>query len=392
MKKFICVVVILAALGGYGYWSWQRPVPALRPSHLNGSQTVAAPASTLAWPASQAAIALAGTDVFQVNGTQTPVPTASTAKVITSLMVLKQKPLSLNQQGPVITLTADDAARYAAYVARDGSVVPVQAGEQITEYQMLQAILLPSANNMADSLAIWAYGSLDAYAKAANAYLLSVGLKDTVVGSDASGLSPDTKSTAGDMVKLGLLAMRNPVLAQIVAQPTATGIPLTTSIKNVNFLLGTDGIIGIKTGNSDEAGGAFLTASKFKVGGQDKTVVAAVIGAPNLVAAMGQSRSLIQSAQKNFTTVSVIKKGVALGQYKQPWGGNISAIAASNLSAFAWNGSTVKSSIRLDATASDPQAGQVVGQLKSSGKTISVILKDSPAKPSFWWRLLHPLN
>lgn len=392
MKKIASVILIVVLVGGYTFWSLNRPIPSLQPARLSGNLQLETPSSKLVWPASQAAVSLLDSDELDSNGAQTPVPTASTAKVITALMVLRQKPLKPGQQGPAITITADDVARYHNYVAQDGSVIPVQAGEQITEYQALQALLLPSANNIADLLATWSYGSLDQYKKSANAYLLNQGLKDTVVGSDASGLSPDTKSTAADMVKIGKLAMQNPVIAEIVGQASATGIPLTTSIKNVNYLLGTDGIVGIKTGNSDQAGGAFLAASKFTVDGKQKTVIAAVMSAPDLVNAMKQTLTLIRGAQANFKTVQVTNKGAVLGEYKQPWGGSISAIASDDLWVSAWNGSTIKSNVRLNATKSNPQAGQIVGSLTADGKTVNIILKSGPSKPSVLWRLSHPLK
>ncbi len=60
-------------------------------------------------------------------------PIASVAKVMTAYAVLKQKPLSAGQQGPMITITAADVAIYNDYVAKDGSVAKVEQGEQISE-------------------------------------------------------------------------------------------------------------------------------------------------------------------------------------------------------------------------------------------------------------------
>lgn len=392
MKKFAAALIAVVLLGGYSAWSLRQPVPSLKPTELKNSLQTPVSASKLAWPTSQAAVAVEGTDILETHGVQTPIATASTAKIITALMTLKSHPLSAGEQGPAITITAADVERYKNYVAQDGSVVPVHAGEQITEYQALQALLLPSANNIADKLAEWSYGSLDQYNKSANSYLLSLGLKNTIVGSDASGLSPDTVSTAHDMAKIGLLAMENPVIAQIVGQATAIGIPLTASVRNVNFLLGIDNIVGIKTGNSDQAGGAFVGAARFKVGNEDKNVVTAVMGAPDLVNAMRQSQALIRSAQTNFTEVSVVKKGTKLGEYRQPWGGHLDAVAAGDLSAYAWNGSSVKSSIKLNGTSQDAQAGDTVGTLTANGKTVNVVLESKPAEPSILWRFTHPLE
>jgi D-alanyl-D-alanine carboxypeptidase (penicillin-binding protein 5/6) len=100
-------------------------------------------------------------------------------------------------------------------------VVKVAAGEQISEYQALQAMLLPSANNMADSLARWAFGSPADYVTYANGIIKKMGLSHTVVGN-TNGFDDTTTSTADDLVMIGLQAMRNPVIADIVSQSTAS--------------------------------------------------------------------------------------------------------------------------------------------------------------------------
>src|SRR5207245_1841316 len=118
----------------------------------------------ITWPAyGQAGIGAAGYGLLSVAGAQTAAPIASVAKVMTALAVLSQKPLELNQQGPTITITEEDVASYENYVTQGGSVVRVDSGEQISEYQALQAMLIPSANNMAFTLSRWAFGSTDNY-------------------------------------------------------------------------------------------------------------------------------------------------------------------------------------------------------------------------------------
>ncbi|HEY5441984.1 MAG TPA: serine hydrolase, partial [Candidatus Saccharimonadales bacterium] len=226
-QKWVYRAVALLLPFIYGYWAAVRPLPVLTPALAATQLSIQTPAAQLTWPTSgQSAVGIVGSSILATHNAQTPVPTASTAKLITALVVLREKPLSLGQQGPIITLTAADAALYSSYMAQGGSVVPVVASEQISEYQMLQAIMLPSANNMADSLAIWAFGSLHDYNVAATAYLNQLGLTHTHVGSDASGFAPTTTSTAHDLVRLGELAMQNPVLSQVVGQPTASGLPL----------------------------------------------------------------------------------------------------------------------------------------------------------------------
>jgi len=389
----LCVVLLIS---GYTYWSLNRPLPLLKPVSINANLQTKPVASNLAWPASgQAAVSIADSDIIESHGSQTPAPIASVAKVITVLTVLNAKPLASGQQGPIITLTDNDVALFRSYAAQDGSLVPVVAGEQISQYQMLQAIMLPSANNIADSLAIWAFGSLPAYAQAANAYLAKNGLTNTHVGTDASGLSPTTTSTATDLVKLGKLAMAQPVLSQVASQSTATGIPQTTIVRNYNSLLGTANIIGVKTGNSDQAGGVFLSASKITVNQKPITIITSVVGTPDLGSALRSSASLIESAQANFQTVTVIKAGTKVGTYQIPWAGKVDATVSKDLTLTNWKKRSIKATAQLNPVAAHQNSAGTVYISKSAlnkKQLVPVEIKQTVPEPSPWWRLTHPLN
>ncbi len=390
---FVCIII-----GGYVAYCLLRPInltlAASHPKHV----LITPGQSKLAWPnTGQAAVGIQGSNNVETRGTITATQTASVAKLITCLVVLKNKPLALNEQGPSITLSPSDVAIYNSYVSEQGSVVAVVAGETITEYQMLQAVLLPSANNIADSMAVWAYGSLPNYSTSANEYLAKSGLHDTHVGSDASGYNPSTTSTAKDLVMLGKLAIQNPVIAQIVSQPAATGIPQTTTVKNVNFLLGNNNINGIKTGNTTQAGGVFVSSSYVIENYKPITIVTAYAAAKDLSAALHESLPLITSAQKNFSTVSIVKAGDKVGMYELPWGGSVQIISSGTISFNAWNDSPVikdtsYKTIKSNST-TNTSTGTITASQKETVKSISVNLKlkISIPKPTIWWRLIHPI-
>lgn len=387
----VAVIIVLA----YVVWALGRSLPMLSPAM--GQLQAQAPAGTLAWPATgQSAVGIVGSSGLETHGKQQPVPTASTAKMITALTVLQKKPLKPGDKGPTITLTSADATIYNAYLARDGSLVKVQAGEKISQYQMLEAILLPSANNIADSLAIWAFGSLKNYQQAANQYLEDNGLVETHVGSDASGFSPSTTSTAEDLARIGELVMQDPVLSEIVAQPSAGNFPIVNNIKNVNFLLGTHNIIGVKTGNTDQAGGVYVSASRISVNDKPVTIVTALAGSPTLFQALKDSVPLIESAQMNFKPVTVVKNSSVVASYLQPWGGSIYAVSTKSLSLDAWGGSTIRAKTSLQNISTDNHSGQVVGSVSipksvyNNQLSAPVKLQDTPLQPSPWWRLTHP--
>jgi serine-type D-Ala-D-Ala carboxypeptidase (penicillin-binding protein 5/6) len=96
---------------------------------------------------------------------------------------------------------------------------------------------------------------------------------------DASGLDPATTSTAADQVRLGISAMRVPALAAITGESTAA-LPVAGVVRNTNALLGQDGIVGLKTGSTQAAGGCLLVAAWQQVNGHNILIVAAAFGQP----------------------------------------------------------------------------------------------------------------
>ncbi len=391
LKTRSLLPIALLAVIGWGIFALLRPTPTLEP-HYAVINPISTKAVSLPWPdAGQGAIGAVGFGVLATNGSQTAVPMASVAKIVTALAVLKQKPLVLDQQGPTITLDDTDVSYYQSYVSQGGSVAKVVAGETLSEYQALQTMILPSANNMAESLSRWAFGSPDAYIKYANQYVQALGMTQTTV-ADASGFAPQTVSSAKDLVQLGLAAMNDPVLAQIVSQSQASE-PVVGNIKNTNWLLGSDGFVGIKTGNTDQAGGCYLFASDQTVGLQTVRIIGAVMGMPTLADAVNGGLALVNGAKIGFTNTDVVKAGQVVGGYKEPWGGNIPAVVQSDLSVLAWQGSKLMPAISLNELDAPVSANTKVGSVSvfSNQKTASVpvVINQAVTKPGIFWRLFH---
>jgi D-alanyl-D-alanine carboxypeptidase (penicillin-binding protein 5/6) len=368
-----------------------RPLPVLLPTAQAAPATAATPIS-LPWPViGQAAVGAVGYGVLSTNQATQPVPMASVAKIITALAVLKQKPLALGEQGATITFDSTDVGYYQTYAAEGGSVARVVDGETLSEYQALQTMILPSANNVAESLARWAFGSPEAYYAYANQFVKTLGMNQTTV-VDASGFAPATTSTAKDLVLLGEAAMANPVLAQVVGQSQAT-VPVAGVVKSTNWLLGTDGFVGIKTGNTDQAGGCYLFAVSQNVGGQSATIVGAVMGVPTLADAISSGKSLADAAKIDFADTKIIKAGQVVGSYSLPWGGSVTAVASKDLSVAAWKGTKITPFTALNSVKVPAGSGAQVGSITvvNAQKTASVpvVISQTITKPPIKWRLLR---
>ena len=384
----VCILFI-----SYAFTSYRWKLPSVKAQPVILLPTLGTPVQ-MAWPGyGQAAVGTPQYGVLDTSGDSTPMPTASVAKVITAMAVMKEKPFAAGTQGPTITLDDTDVGYYDYYSSNDGSVVYVVNGEQISEYQALQAMLLPSANNMADSLARWAFGSQEAYKNYANNMVKTLGMTKTTV-ADASGFAPTTTSTARDLVALGLSAINDKVISNIVGQSSAV-IPVAGTINNVNVLLGTNGIVGIKTGNTDAAGGVYLFASNHMFdNGLKTTVVGAIMGAPSLGAAMDSSIPLLNSVYAGFDDIQVARAGQKVAEYKYPWGKTVDAVLTNNLSVFGWTGATVRPQAVMSDISDIYPAGTPVGTvyvktgMEQSGE--AAVTKQATASPPWYWRIFRP--
>jgi D-alanyl-D-alanine carboxypeptidase (penicillin-binding protein 5/6) len=388
MKKLWLPVISVAVL--VGVYLYHRPVPAAT-ALINVPQAPKTIAVDLPWPAAaQSALAAQGYGLLSSHNAQTPQPIASIAKVITALAILQKKPIT-DGEGPTITLTDNDVSLFNKYYSQDGSVAKVAAGEKITEYQALQAMLLPSANNIADTMAAWAFGSADNYVSYANKMVGNMGLTQTSVGG-ASGFDDKTLSTASDLVRLGLAAINDPSIASIIKQPSAS-LPVAGTVNNVNWLLGTDGVFGIKTGNTDKAGGCYLVAAKRQVAGQEISIVGAVLGAPELKDAISAADDLVKASDSGFKRVTAVHKGQKLDSFLTPWGARSDVLAAQDINLLAWQGLDIKilnGPAELKAPAA---AGQDSGSItvNNGEKSVSgrLVLSQALPGPSWHWRLIR---
>ena len=234
---------------------------------------------TTVWPVDgQAAFIQTGRSQIHAGPNQHPAPIASVAKVMTAYVVLRDHPLQPGQDGSTITLTDADVVDTERRRRQEESVVSIAAGEQLTERQALQALLLPSANNIAAVLARWDAGSEDRFVARMNDTARSLGMTLTSY-TDPSGYDDATVSTAADQVRVVDRAMRLPVFASIVATPSAT-LPVAGTVQNTNTLLGQNGFVGVKTGSDNAAGGCFAFRAIRWIDGRRTTITGVVLGQP----------------------------------------------------------------------------------------------------------------
>ncbi len=339
----VLVVIILAAAGALVQLFRALPTAAVS-LVLPASTEVPGPPLSLPWPNSATA-ALEVDGLGSMGGVRANEvrPLASVTKLFTALVVLKHHPLAVGQNGPTITLTAADAAAYRLDASEKQSVVPVAAGEHLTELQALEAVLVPSGNNVADLLATWSAGSEQAFVAEMNQEAAALGLRHTHL-ADPAGIDAGSAGTAADMVRLAGVVMASPLLRQIVAMPQVT-LPVAGTVYNYDYALGHDGIIGVKTGSTTIAGGNFVFAASRVVAGRSVTVLGAVLGAPGvqpLTAALDDGERLASAAFSQLRVATVLPAGQKVVLVKAKWGDEVVAGTSRPVSVFGFTGEPVQ--------------------------------------------------
>ncbi len=195
---------------------------------------------------------------------------ASTTKIMTALTVL-----SLSSPEDILTVPKEA-------VGIEGSSVYLSAGERLTVYELLCALLLSSANDAATALALCLSGSIAAFADKMNEKACSLGLTDTHFVNPHGLYDEDHYTTAYELALITREALKNSTLTQIFAT-YKTNIPLCGAqngrlLVNHNKLLRTyDGAIGVKTGFTKKTGRCLVGAARKN----GMTLISVTLNAPD---------------------------------------------------------------------------------------------------------------
>jgi D-alanyl-D-alanine carboxypeptidase (penicillin-binding protein 5/6) len=352
----------------------------------------------LRWPREgQAAVEVEGVGSFGSVGPDTAVPIASVAKVMTAYLTLREYPLALGEEGFTMTVTRAEVAEEEQRVDLGQSTLAVRAGERISERQALEALLLPSANNMAAVLAVHDAGTIAAFVAHMNATARALGMNSTIY-TDPSGFEKSTVSTATDQLRLAAVAMREPVFTAIVDEPSAA-LPLVGRVTNYNSLAGEDGYVGIKTGSDLAAGGCLMFAKHVWIGGRTVTVIGVVLGQREgslIDAAIMNARRLGDSAANALRVQIVIPAGTSVLSASAADGRRTTVVTTGALRQIGWAGLILPVHVNVGPVKAMTQlrAGEPLANVTVSdggAAAIGAVATRSLGRPSLSWRLRHLL-
>jgi D-alanyl-D-alanine carboxypeptidase (penicillin-binding protein 5/6) len=367
-----------------------RPPLAVVSSTLVSSRLVGGTAPALPWPAGvQSAIAIPALGVATQSGPEAAEPIASVTKLMTAHIVLTDHPLMVGQQGPTITITALDVIIWQDAVATDQANIEVSVGEVLTEYQMLEGMLVHSANNFADLLALWDAGSISSFVTKMNSTATSLGMTHTQY-ADASGYSTQSISTPADQLKVATADVANPVFNQIVAMPAVT-LPVGGTVTTFTPLLGVDGVVGVKSGYTSAAGGCDVLALLQMVDGVPVEVLAAVVGdhvgADVITGAGLEALSIARPAMAEVRSIDLAPSGTQLAVATAS-GHSVPVVARSDLTVLAWPGQRITEFLQV---ARRPSAGTPAGwpigtvTVRAGPEKFQVVVRTARALPSLTW-------
>lgn len=381
-----------------------------KPPHLSLRVTVASSvtlrgsAPVPGWPAAgQAALDVRTIGSLGSSGGDTPLPTASLAKVMTAYLTLKEHPLSTTGGGFTLTVTGAEASAEAQDTGQDESVVAVRAGEQLDERQLLEALLVPSGDNIAQILAAYDAGSVPRFVAEMNSTARAMGMNRTTY-TDPSGFDPSTVSTAPDQLRIFEQAMRFATFRQIVSMSSVT-LPVAGTVGNYDPLLaeGYDG----KTGSDSEAEGCLAFFKYVTVGGKRLTMVGVVMGqgvgsttSMILAAAGAAAERLVASVLPSIQPRTVVPAGAAVMVASSPDGHRVPALTDEPLRVIGWGGIKEHLVFRTSSLGTQLSERQELGEVSLIGRLpapaggherTAVRASRELSAPGFLWRLGHLL-
>ncbi len=225
---------------------------------------------------------------------------ASTTKIMTALVALDLP--SLNFPVTVSKRAADIGEAEAGLVE----------GEVLTMQQLLTAMLVRSGNDAAMAVAEGVAGSVEAFVDMMNAKAVALGLENTHFENPHGLDELGHYTTARDLLTMALVAMQNPLFAQLVRTQTVRlpNAPDGTIrvISTTNQLLSTyDGAIGVKTGYTNAAGHVLVAAAER----DGRTLYAVVMGSTDSFA---DAAALLDYGFSKFGVIDVIMSGATYAQ------------------------------------------------------------------------------
>jgi D-alanyl-D-alanine carboxypeptidase (penicillin-binding protein 5/6) len=268
-----------------------------------------------------------------------------------------------------------------------GRTIRLRPGEEFPVEELLQAMMVTSANDAAVALAEHLKGSVEACVIAMNKRAQQLGMQDTIFRTPnglppSDGSQPDL-SSAADLAILGRTLAKHPLLLQWTS---LNRIPFREGrilLPNTNHLVGrVPGVDGLKTGFTVKARYNLVTTAQRG----SLRLIAIVLGGQSSGLRFHTAENLLEWGFAHFTRMNVIEGGQPLGTEVRVEQGSISTlqpVAASAASLLVRKGAAEDVHVVLQVPsviAAPITRDQVLGHVvvRNNDQTIAVIPAVSP--------------
>jgi D-alanyl-D-alanine carboxypeptidase (penicillin-binding protein 5/6) len=283
-------------------------------------------------------------------------PIASTTKLMTAYLALKN--LKPNQMIKAPSYHPSASAEIE---------LGLRPGERMRVRDLLYGLLLPSASDAAETLAVGVAGSVPAFVDRMNQAARQLGLTDTSYGNPIGLDDPDNYSSAHDLVTLASILLRNKLFARIVDTPAATlhsGDHPRTVTSRDTLLNSVPWINGVKTGHTLGAGFVLVGS-----GTQDSTtLISAVLDTPSEAARDADTLKLLEYGFSLYHPVQPVHQGEQLADPKLDYrSDHLSLVAKQALPINVRQGQRVTTRVTApDEISGAVEEGQVLGHVSVS--------------------------
>ena len=231
---------------------------------------------------------------------------ASTTKIVTALVAREGADL-----GDMFT-----ASDYKP--APIESQLGLKRGEELSLRDLLKALMLPSANDAAMTIAEGVAGSKSAFVDSMNDKAEQLGLDGTHFSTPIGLDDPENYSTAHDLALAAQQLLRDPALAKIVDSPRArltTGAKPRTVTNRNRLVAQYPWVDGVKTGHTRQAG-YVLVGSATRDGVK---VISVVTGEPGESARDNDSLTLLRYGLGQYRRARVVDRSRKVATAKVEW-------------------------------------------------------------------------
>lgn len=189
---------------------------------------------------------------------------ASTTKLLTCLLAMEKKGISLND---MVSFSYDAVFS----VPRDGSNMGIDVGEAMTLEDCLYGILVLSANEVCNGVAEYVSGDIDSFVELMNRRAEELGCVDSHFNNAHGYTDPDHYTSAYDLALIGREFFKNELLAKMSRTKIYHWLPTDTQPDDIYlpsrnyFYTGAynyEGIVGSKTGYTDESRNCLVTCAE----------------------------------------------------------------------------------------------------------------------------------